>query len=431
MMRRRDDEDEDEEAVATRSSAKRRTNSGGGRGGGGGLRKSPRFTAAKEEKTTPKTKTPKTRTSKKTTSKTRTPKKKMTPTKKAATTTTTTTTTKKKKPQDDGSYGGGGNGADRLLKAGAILSLPGGDRCKAEAENFSGNDRGNAPPSAGTEDSDLEVEVVAVLGAGTQGQTYLVEDSAGAGAGAQYVLKVPKAHQRAMEEVRNEARALEGLKGAAGVVQLAASSSSLRTGAGTGTANSTGTVYLLLEYVKGQVMEDYIEQRGKLTLGEAQEMMRHLLTTVAEMKKRNWSHLDIKPDNILVSATDRKPILFDFGTARPSNEQTSDNLGTRFFEAPEIGEGGEPYDPPPADVFSIGKVILVALFSCHPRGEASAAGGLWHDEAIFGTDEEHIDALRRQCRPAADLQGRMLNDDPSLRPTAEKALEALTDRPWE
>ena len=408
-MRRRDDEDEDEEAAATRSSAKRRTNSGGGRGGGGGLRKSPRFTAAKEEKTTPK----------KTTSKTRTPKKKTTPTpkKKAA-------TTKKKKPQDDGSYGGGGNGADRLLKAGAILSLPGGDRCKAETENFSGNDRGNAPPSVGTEDSDLEVEVVAVLGAGTQGQTYLVEDSAGAGAGAQYVLKAPKAHQRAMEEVKNEARALEGLKGAAGVVQLAASSLSLRTAAG-------AFVYLLLEYVEGQVMEDYIEQRGKLPLGEAQEMLHHLLTTVAEMKKRNWSHLDIKPDNILVSATDGKPILFDFGTARPSNEQTSDNLGTRFFEAPEIGEGGEPYDPPPADVFSIGKVILVALVSYHPRGEASAAGGLWHDEANFGTDEEHIDALRRQCRPAADLLGRMLNDDPSLRPTAEEAMEALTDQQWE
>ena len=421
MMRRRDDEDE--EAVATRSSAKRRTNSGGGRGGGAGLRKSPRFTAAREEKTTPKKKTSKKTTPKK---KTRTPKKKTTPTpkKKAV----TTTTKKKKKPQDDGSYGGGGNGDDRLLKAGAILSLPGGDRCKAEAENFSGNNHGNAPPSVGTEASDLEVEVVTVLGAGTQGQTYRVEDSAGAG--AQYVLKAPKAHQRAMEEVRNEARALEGLKGAAGVVQLAASSSLLRTGAGT--ANSDGTfVYLLLEYVKGQVMEDYIEQRGKLPLGEAQEMMRHLLTTVAEMKKRNWSHLDIKPDNILVSATERKPILFDFGTARPSNKQTSDNLGTRFFEAPEIGEGGKPYDPPPADVFSIAKVILVALVSYHPRGEGSAAGGLWHDEATFGTDEEHIDALRRQCRPAADLLGRMLNDDPSLRPTAEEALEALTDQPWE
>jgi len=120
--------------------------------------------------------------------------------------------------------------------------------------------------------------------------------------------------------------------GVPGVVQLVASSLSMGTGIGGGGGNSSAIVGLLLRFVEGEVMEEYIDRRGRLG---------HLLSTIAEMKKRNVAHLDVKPDNILATEQDRKPVLFDFGTARPCNKPTSDDLGSIFARDSEGCEGAE------------------------------------------------------------------------------------------
>ena len=116
-----------------------------------------------------------------------------------------------------------------------------------------------------------------------------------------------------------------------------------------------------------------------------------------------------------------------------------------FFDAPEICRGDKmkkaartPYDPPSADMYSVARTFLVALVGYHPRRPNSActktgAGGEgdWWEEDTSGTTDEHIGSICERCPAAADLLERLLRSDPTQRPTAEQALEALTDRPWE
>jgi serine/threonine protein kinase len=57
------------------------------------------------------------------------------------------------------------------------------------------------------------------------------------------------------------------------------------------------------------------------------------------MHEKGVSHRDIKPDNIMVSASDRKIKIIDFGIAKKyySRKQKTDMLtitGTLFYRAP-------------------------------------------------------------------------------------------------
>ena len=311
----------------------------------------------------------------------------------------------------------------------------GGDHRSINDENRSGNAHNLA----------LTVTVVRVLGSGAHGTVYLAEEAEEedgtsgnykkAGAKTKYVLKVPMTTKEDIKEAQHEIRALEALKGVSGVVQLVA------------TSHIGSTVCMLLKHVDGQVLEEYIEQRGCLSLSEAWGLMKQLVTTLVEMKRvGGLSHLDIKPDNCLVTTgKDRRLILFDLGTARPCDRPTSDDLGSVFFDAPEICRGDKkkktartPYDPPSADMYSVARTFLVALVGYHPCRSNSTAkagggggGGDWWEEDTFGTIDEHIGSIRERCPAAADLLEWLLHSDPNQRPTAEQALEALTDRPWE
>ena len=329
---------------------------------------------------------------------------------------------KEKKPQDADDHDISANGGE--LKAGTTVTFGGGDQTIND-ENISGN----------AHNLSLAVNIVHTLGSGSHGTVHLAEtaeaDDEDGKTKTKYVLKVPMDTKDDIKEARNEIRALEALKGVPGVVQMVASSNVGGTG-----------VCLLLKHVDGQVLEEYIEERGCLSLHETWHLMKQLVATLVEMKKAGLSHLDIKPDNCLVTAKDRRLVLFDFGTARPCDRLTSDDLGTVFFDAPEICRGDKKkaaarksFDPLPADMYSVARTFLVALVGYYPRSNSTAKTGGgeedWWEEDTFGTIDEHMGSIRERCPAAADLLEQLLHEDPIQRPTAEQALEALTSRPWD
>ena len=335
---------------------------------------------------------------------------------------------KEKKPQDADDNGDEHDTGTCItggeLKVGTTLTFGGGDQTLND-ENVSGN----------AHNLSLVVTVVGTLGSGAHGTVFLAEtaeeEEEDGKTKTKYVLKVPMDTKDDVKEARNEIRALGALKGVPGVVQMVASSNVGGTG-----------VCLLLKHVDGQVLEEYIEERGCLSLRETWHLMKQLVATLVEMKKAGLSHLDIKPDNCLVTTKDRRLVLFDFGTARPCGRLTSDDLGTVFFDAPEICRGDKKkaaarksFDPLPADMYSVARTFLVALVGYHPRSNSTAKTGGgeedWWEEDAFGTIDGHIGSIRERCPAAADLLGQLLHEDPTQRPTAEQALEALTERPWD
>src|SRR5262245_19806332 len=78
-------------------------------------------------------------------------------------------------------------------------------------------------------------------------------------------------------------------------------------------ANSTG--YMVMEFVEGQALSDWIESRRPLTQHALLAIAEPLLEGLAVIHKSGFLHRDIKPANIFVRS-DGSPVLLDFGSAR-------------------------------------------------------------------------------------------------------------------
>lgn len=76
-------------------------------------------------------------------------------------------------------------------------------------------------------------------------------------------------------------------------------------------------------------------------------------------------HRDIKPDNVLLNSEMTLAKLADFDYAC-KKKKSFKNLGTKYYIAPEIGNGG--YDES-VDIYSFGVMIWVMLTLCLPSNE--------------------------------------------------------------
>ena len=76
------------------------------------------------------------------------------------------------------------------------------------------------------------------------------------------------------------------------------------------------TAYIVMEYAEGETLSDYLNHKGVLTELELKEILHPILKGLEAVHREGFLHRDIKPDNIVIRAKDRSPVLIDFGAAR-------------------------------------------------------------------------------------------------------------------
>ena len=143
--------------------------------------------------------------------------------------------------------------------------------------------------------------------------------------------------------------------------------------------------YLVFEYVAGSTLKQILRGRGPLAPDAAVKLGRQIAAALDTAHAAGVIHRDIKPDNILVSATgDAK--LADFGIARvPDAALTKEGqfLGTPCYAAPETLDAGR-YGPH-SDLFSFAAVLYEAVSGVRafPGDDAiSVAHHVVHDDPI-------------------------------------------------
>ncbi len=125
--------------------------------------------------------------------------------------------------------------------------------------------------------------------------------------------------------------------------------------------------FIVMEYVEGRSLKDYLAEEGPLEVAEANRIAREVLTALAYAHRSGLVHRDIKPGNILLSV-DGKVQVTDFGIARAeagsTMTQTGTILGTAYYLSPEQAQGLQLDGR--SDIYSLGVVAYEMLTGRRP-----------------------------------------------------------------
>lgn len=131
--------------------------------------------------------------------------------------------------------------------------------------------------------------------------------------------------------------------------------------------------YIVMEYVNGITLKEYIEQQGAINWKEAVHFMGQILAALQHAHDKGIVHQDIKPQNILL-LQDGTIKVTDFGIARfsrtDSNTTSDKAIGSVHYISPEQARGEVTDDK--ADIYSVGVVMYEMLTGQLPFQSDSA-----------------------------------------------------------
>lgn len=138
--------------------------------------------------------------------------------------------------------------------------------------------------------------------------------------------------------------------------------------------------YIVMEYVDGQTLKQYIQQNSPLKVEDAIGIMRQLTSAISHAHQNHIIHRDIKPHNILIDHNGNVKVT-DFGIAMAlsatSITQTNSVLGSVHYLSPEQARGGMANRK--SDIYSLGIVMFELLTGRLPfSGESAVSIALKH-----------------------------------------------------
>ncbi|MET3575246.1 Stk1 family PASTA domain-containing Ser/Thr kinase [Bhargavaea ullalensis] len=138
--------------------------------------------------------------------------------------------------------------------------------------------------------------------------------------------------------------------------------------------------YLVMEYVEGQTLKEYIQEKAPLPAARAVDIMMQLCEGISAAHLHGIIHRDIKPQNILMDL-DGNVKLTDFGIAMALSAtaltRTNSVMGTVHYLSPEQARGG--IATKRSDLYSLGIVLYEMLTGKLPfSGESPVSIALKH-----------------------------------------------------
>ncbi|MTH52695.1 Stk1 family PASTA domain-containing Ser/Thr kinase [Bacillus mangrovi] len=141
-----------------------------------------------------------------------------------------------------------------------------------------------------------------------------------------------------------------------------------------------GIYYIVMEYVAGTTLKQYIQNHAPLHPAEALDIMLQITSAIAHAHENYIVHRDIKPHNILINH-DGTVKVTDFGIAMALSSatitHTNSVLGSVHYLSPEQARGG--LATKKSDLYSLGIVLYEMLTGRVPYdGESAVSIALKH-----------------------------------------------------
>jgi len=194
-----------------------------------------------------------------------------------------------------------------------------------------------------------------------------------------------------------------------------------------------GRAYLVMEYLQGEPLHEYLQRKGRLSLGEFAPIAAQVLNGIGYVHSQGIVMRDVTPSNLMLcerKGRENFVKILDFGLAKfidDDNPLTTEfALGTVGYVAPEIFEGALPDYR--LDVYAIGVLFYRMLagrmpHKCEPGNSAVM---------LYKTVHEDADPLAAVLPDGHDVPGvlidlihQCLERDPDARPA--DAIELVED----
>jgi len=132
------------------------------------------------------------------------------------------------------------------------------------------------------------------------------------------------------------------------------------------------TAYIVMEYIKGVTLAEYVEQNGPIPGARLLELFQPLMRDLDTIHKKGMVHRDISPDNIMLTEESDSLKLIDFGTAKDltpsdgrSRSYSMSHTVVRINYSP-IEMFSSAKKQPSADIYSLCATMYFCLTGAEP-----------------------------------------------------------------
>ncbi len=135
------------------------------------------------------------------------------------------------------------------------------------------------------------------------------------------------------------------------------------------------TAYLIMEYLEGETLQQYLKRHGKLSATETFEMLEPMMRTLEKVHAAGVIHRDISPDNIMRLKNGQLKLM-DFGAAREfvdENRSMSIMLKKGYAPAEQYRRKGE--QGPWTDVYALCATIYRCITGVTPTDSLDRMSG--------------------------------------------------------
>ncbi len=144
------------------------------------------------------------------------------------------------------------------------------------------------------------------------------------------------------------------------------------------------TAYIVMEYLEGTDLKDYIHQKGKVSFQEALKMLSPIMSSLSKIHNQGLIHRDISPANIMI-LKDGFVKLLDFGAARNVSGTDEKSLSVLLKPgfAPEEQYRSKGNQGAWTDVYALSATLYKMVTGVTPD---DAMNRLFSDEVVSPTE---------------------------------------------